>query len=239
MTTRCQSFARLRNEATRLHWSSATFVLLLVNLTGWLLTAGCFNTGNESNNIVPRMASPNAVPTSPVEPGRNRLEDETAVLDELDKFGAKFSVVSLRSKRLQEDDRELRIWVGFGPDKTRGLIVASNSAKYLLPIGDIGRETDMAAQSLVPASAWDSFWSGIIASGLLNLPKEPESEKIDPREDSDVIVVEMKDGSNYKYIVYGAPCHSQWRNAKTLVAAIAKISRGLQVDFYQCPHAPT
>lgn len=163
-----------------------------------------------------------------------RREGEEAGLDEIDRFASRYSVGSLREKRLPANAYELRIWIGISPNTTRGLILTENTARYLPPIGDIGQEKFEPARALVPASGWEAFWNDVGNSGLLYFPEEPEAEQVEPWNDSDVVIVEIRKGNNYRNVLYGFPCHSKGVQAKLLIDAITTISQHLGIEFYKC-----
>ncbi len=165
----------------------------------------------------------------------DRREDEKAGLDVMDKFAAKFSVRSLRKKEIPAGVMEVRIWIGISPDTTRGLILMPREVKYLAPIGDVARQKLQPPRQLVPKSGWDEFWNVVRSSGLLEIPEEPQAERIEPRLDSDGITVEIKEGDVYRYIFYHAPCISQTEHATKLVTAVGAIGQNMGLDFYSCP----
>jgi len=165
---------------------------------------------------------------------KERIEDEVAALDEMDRFGAKHGIGSLREKRLPATVYELRIWIGVSPNTTRGLIIGEDTARYLPPIGDIGQEKYGPSRELRPASEWETFWNEVQRSGLLYFPTEPSAAKIEPWNDSDVVIVETRKGINYRSIMYGFPCKSTGAQAKLLLEAINNISGQLDIDFYRC-----
>lgn len=165
---------------------------------------------------------------------KDRREGEEAGLDEMDRFAARYSVGSLREKRLPANTYELRIWIGVSPDTTRGLILTENSALYLPPIGDIGQGRFEPARALAPETGWEAFWNDVGNSGLIYFPEEPEAEEVEPWNDSNVVIVEVRKGNNYRSVMYGFPCHSKRRQAKLLINAIIRVSQRLGIEFYSC-----
>jgi len=169
---------------------------------------------------------------------RVRKEDEKAELDSMDQFAAKFSIASLRKQASSSGAREIRIWIGTSPDRTRGLILTDNAARYLAPIGETDRGGVHDSKSLSPPETWEKFWSESEVLQLLDLAEELPAERVDPRLDSDVVIVEFKQGAGYRYILYGAPCHSKGAQAKNLVRVMKKIDELLGIGFYNCPSDP-
>jgi apolipoprotein N-acyltransferase len=163
-----------------------------------------------------------------------RLAEEKAILDVLDHFAANYSIDSLRNKKVLANTREVRIWVGFGPDITRGLVLRNDHAEFLPPLGEGNNSRSRKSQIVKPSSGAGSFWSEIEEAGLLEFPKEPKSEWVEPRNDSNVVVVEVRNGEDYQYVVYGAPCNSKGLNATKLTSAIANIGEVLGTEFFKC-----
>lgn len=171
---------------------------------------------------------------------QSNLENKNEInllLNELDNFAARSSIESLRKKILDKKDFEIRIWVGFSPNITRGLILEHNSIQrvsYLPPTGTDSFEKSSSIQILFPRSGWDEFWSEINTSGILSLPNDSDIEGVEPFPDSDVVLIEVKEGDKYRAFSYGAPCLSKASEAKQLVNSLLTISQNLNIKFYHC-----
>jgi hypothetical protein len=215
-----------------MRWFS-TFSVKLIVLTSVLSACGDRPQSATSPAAFP---APNKITASPRPDEIEQIrKEEVKIVDVLDHFAARSAVRSLRKKSLPHDVREVRIWLGFGPDVTRGLILGDSSASYLPPVGDVGREKRRPPQSLRPADGWGKFWSEMEESGLLELSEEPIAERVEPSNDSIVMVVEMKKGDDYRYLFYPSPCRSNWPSAKDLLRSVATIERSFGVEFYNCP----
>lgn len=209
-----------------------TTALLLGSLE---LLIFCGATGSSSSNdkssIVSRGNENNVSQPRPT-------DDEALVLDEIDRFAAHYSISGLRKKTLSSDQTEIRIWVGFSPNITRGLIIGRNlkltEASYLPPIGENRKSKTGAAISKHPATGWDRLWADMNASAFMNLPDDPRVGKVEPYEDSDGVVVEVKTGEEYRWFEYASPCDSNTSEAKTLLSSLEMIGDRLGISFYQC-----
>jgi Apolipoprotein N-acyltransferase len=126
----------------------------------------------------------------PYETKEDRKEDEEFSLDEFDKVAARFSIDSLRKSKILADSFEARIWVGNFPETERGLILSENSAKFVPPTEQSENKEKLQVQSLTPIAGWESVQEDI--TSLLNMPDEPPTERIEPANDSDAVIVEIK-----------------------------------------------
>lgn len=176
--------------------------------------------------------SPTLEPRIVEELESNRRKEEILGLDDLDRFGARFSIQSLRKTKLEDNDRELRVWVGFAPHVTRGLIISNDRATLLHPLGE--PEQVRKPQPVSPRSGWDRAWSLIEETGILKLREEKAMEAVEPFHDSTAVIVEMRTGNDYRYILYHAPCRSPRPESKQLVDAIATIGHEFSISFYDC-----
>lgn len=165
---------------------------------------------------------------------QQRPSELRLLLDEIDTFSEKFRIGTLRKHAVVENDKEIRIWIGFSPSMTRGLLLSDNSASLLPPIGESEGGKDHRIQNLVPRDSWTALWKDAAIADLLSLPDEPTAEWIEPRDDSDAVIVEIKTGDNYRTMMYSSPCNSRAANARKLTAAISAIGAKLGTDFYKC-----
>ncbi len=168
-------------------------------------------------------------------PSASDAIDNGLVLDAIDQFAALHLVKSLRTKRVSSDSIELRIWVGFSPDVTRGLLlnkrVDSCKSIYLPPeLSDANKPRDVGERA-----GCAGLWSLIENSGFMNLPDDSIVGSVEAKNDSDVVIVEVKEGDRYHYFKYSSPCDSELTEAKLLVDTLAKIGSELSLEFYPCP----
>lgn len=166
---------------------------------------------------------------------QQRPSETRLLLDEFDRFGKKYGVENLRKSVVDENNKEVRIWIGVSPSLTRGLLLSKNSATLLPPVGESESQKSYVVQRVTPRDGWIDLWNDSATAELLSLPDEPTAEWIEPYEDSDAVVVEIKTGDNYRTIMYGSPCSSRGENARKLTASISAIGAKLGTDFYKCP----
>jgi len=163
-------------------------------------------------------------------------EDEEVLLDEVDRFAETAGVKSLRKKTLATDSREDRIWVGFGPGITRGLIFEKAAGRskgiYLPPTGEESSKTRL--QDLAPKDGWSKFWFELDSSGMLALPDDSAVGRLEPQPDSNVVLVEVRRGEEYRWFLYSAPCYSRAPEAQTLVTTLIGVGQTIGLDFYRC-----
>lgn len=211
--------------------------LLLMTALAALAVTTCSNeTHNRDEVFSYPTPDPSATPDLSIatEIEKDRLRDEGLILNEFDAFAAKSSIVGLRKKKLAKDAMEIRIWIGISPDDTRGIVMSQSDVKYLPPIGDVGREKLQSPIMLSPIEGQQKFWIRVEDSGILSIPPESIADKTDPQQDGNIVVVEVKRGSGYKYIVYGSLCRSRSRSAHQLIAAISSITQDLNFNFFNC-----
>lgn len=165
---------------------------------------------------------------------KKRGEESKLILDEFDKFAERYAARGLRTKNLSRDETEVRVWVGFAPNMTRGLILSQQSAVLLGPLGESASIGFRKPQSLEFPTGTGELWNDPSVQQLLRLPDEPSTERIEPALDSDVVVVEIKQGNEYRTIQYGFPCNSRGSSARKLTDSITRIGEKLGVDFYRC-----
>jgi hypothetical protein len=210
-------------------FSTAMAVLLLIS-------AACI-VSKEVRTESPRTnsASVNASPSmSNVrnESGSTEFED---MLDELDNLTSLCGSESLRKGKA--GNVSLRIWVGFGPTLTRGLLLQKNERptdQCFISTEDSAKRSGERSHRVSPTISIGEFWERVSNSPLLDLPDDSEVGSVEPQNDSDVVIVEVRRNNNYRSFKYSMPCKSPTKEAKTLISEIQAISGMLNVDFYKC-----
>ena len=127
---------------------------------------------------------------------------------------------ALKSAKLARNDREVRVWYGFGLILLEGFVIKRNnnqwSAFHLKADGHNPRYITKVAriQLQVPKSGWEKCWQRLADAGILTLPSGIEEP--DP-DDEGFYVETMTDGS-YRNYEYFSPEYSKAPNAKLMLA---------------------
>ena len=112
-------------------------ILLFAGFIGGACSSLIPLSGNTDPTPIPARTNGNPSP-SPIPASEDPL-----VIAELERFASMASIRNLKDKNLGERDAELRVWVGFGPAITRGLILTNDdglySGVYIHPAGENAR----------------------------------------------------------------------------------------------------
>jgi hypothetical protein len=167
-------------------------------------------------------------------------DDELVMLSEVDQFASKYSLVGLRQSQIERDCMELRIWVGFGPTITRGVVIARcpelSTVRYFPPLGEsLPKSTSLRPVELNHKSNPNEFWKDFTKTGILELPDDSLTQgEVEPFADSTTVIVEVKKIDGYRSYSYASPCFSDNREARLLVAALTQINQEFGISFYKC-----
>jgi hypothetical protein len=183
---------------------------------------------------LPTLADSRNTTISPSPPGTVTVADWDAVQAEIDKFAAANGVQSLRQS-LSVTDTELRFWIGFGPDKTRGLILRDQNgsihALLLQPLSTSSRASDHVVGPDGERQMGELIGS-LEATGFF---KERRGDmSMEPREDSEVLILETASGGNYVISRYASPCLSTGPEAKRIVGILNEFQKTFDVSLRVC-----
>jgi hypothetical protein len=172
---------------------------------------------------------------------RNRIpkEDESAFYDELDKRAKLSSEASLRRTTQDKVDLEIRVWIGFGLDPVKGMILRKRGAYwkavFMPPLEDSGKKREKTIVALAePVSGWDVFWTRLETQDILSLPDDSVVGAVEPFPDSEGVFVEVLNKDGYRNYSYNAPCESKVDEGRKLVNILEILSSDLNINMRGC-----
>lgn len=206
-------------------------IILLASLIG----GACRDLNSLQGNVDPTpvpldRANVHRGPGHPI-PGN----EDPLIIAEIDRFASKASVASLKDKNLQAQDSEVRIW-NLGSRVTTGLILTNQGNKYGgVYISPSPEDPEIVKSRKVDAQGgWETVWNGLQESGFFSLPDDSVVGRLEAFPDSDMVLVEFKQGSSYRVFSYSAPCYSTIKEAKVLISSLESINASLGFVFYRC-----
>lgn len=119
------------------------------------------------------------------------------------------NLIPLTEKKINSNDLEFRVWVGFGKKPLEGFVISRTAGKwqgtYLVSINDtIKRPYNKRLSS--PKSGWKNFWKQIADAELLTLPDFSEIKGYrGGLVDGTSYVVEIKTNGVYQTYAYLNP----------------------------------
>ncbi len=118
------------------------------------------------------------------------------------------------------DDLELRVWIGFGPAALKGFVInrrgSTWSATYLRSINRFVARNDYQKILAAPKSGWEGLWKRLDNNGVVTLPGAPESGV----QDGESFVVEIKTGSSYRTYMYNNPVAKKSPEGRNIIEIV-------------------
>jgi hypothetical protein len=141
----------------------------------------------------------------------------------------------LRERRLPLNDREIRIWEGFGLTSLIGYRFVQTGGRWMASYlyCDSSHKKDVWRTVLlgVPKSGWGAFWSRLEREGIWTLP----DESVLPNDgisvfDGTSYVVECQRDDLYRTYLYSNPdCHPKWPQAARMLSMMQLIRREFDI----------
>ena len=196
-----------------------------------------FVSSNPSNPIV---EEPKASPIKTSTPFSNsnekiefpvRKRTELLFAEPINERVKEAKLVPLKVKRLDDNDLEFRVWVGFGKKPLEGFVISRIAEKwqgtYLESINDTIKPPYNKRLS-PPKSGWEEFLNQVTDAGLLTLP---DFSKLKGYEadgaDGTSYVVEVKTNGIYQTYAYIQPDYQKHQEAKQML----RIADTLYTEF--------
>ena len=126
----------------------------------------------------------------------------------------------LKSKKLNRDDLEFQVWVGFGKKPLEGFVIKRVAAQWegtFLESINLTTKPPYRKQLSPPKSGWEQFWSQLLDAGLLSLPDSSQLKDEVEVFDGTSYVVEVKKDGVYRTYAYMNPDYQKWAEAKQML----------------------
>ena len=113
-------------------------------------------------------------------------------------------ILPLRSKPMSPKTKEVRIWIGFGHQSLKAIILENNNgdwaAKFLPPVDKASELLDKSYITVMPKSGWATFWTKLDNLNIINADGDQ-----DVIGDAKGLVVEIRTGDSYRNYMYNFP----------------------------------
>jgi hypothetical protein len=141
----------------------------------------------------------------------------------------------LREIRLQDDDLEVRLWIGFGVKVLNGFVLKRTNDKwsaYHLSVNydDPKHWRPTSVPLREPIIGWNKSWLSLVENNILTLPDATSINCEKPMLDGISYVVEIRKGENYRTYSYGNPELNKCAEARSMVAIADIIQRDYGVS---------
>ena len=134
----------------------------------------------------------------------------------------------LKSKDLNGNNLEFRVWVGFGMKPLEGFVIKRADGRWegmFLESMNATTKPPYVRELSSPKSGWNQLWSLPVDSSLLSLPDSSQLKDEIGIRDGTSYVVEVKKDGIYRTYAYLNPDYQRWQEAKQ-VLRIADILYG-------------
>ena len=174
---------------------------------------------------------------------KERVQDDLRqelreMADDFDIEARKVALSTLRTSKLfNDDDFEIRIWVGFDLEPIRALIIEKRKAKwhaFYLKVKDKESGQRKRIVSVKPHGGWEKLWKSFQEYEIETLRSEFEIENVDPYEDSGYVFVEVLNRAGYRYYGYLPPCNPTNSETKKLANILKVIRNEFGIKLTNC-----
>ena len=141
----------------------------------------------------------------------------------------------LRSTKLENDDLEIRVWIGFGVTALEGYVIKRTRERWsALKIPGVQPQDPRSRVnvSITPKSGWEQLWKGLQSEGILTLPDSSQLPDVEYFTDGVSYVVEVNMNNSYRTYMYGSPETQTQPEAKRM----ARIAQILNDEFAKDIH---
>jgi hypothetical protein len=125
---------------------------------------------------------------------------------EIDRAAEFAGAPHLRNTRLPANQKEIRIWRGFGTSPLEGLILDFDGSRWSA-ISILARNDQYPRSGAIrlpdPQAGWDSFCAEIDEHRLISLPDSTEIDCTSDQLDGVGYVVEIRSAASYRTYMYG------------------------------------
>lgn len=166
------------------------------------------------------------------------VQEKEGLLNALDREISQAGLRSLRKSKLESEDLEVRVWIGFGYPPLRGLILKKSNEKWVAEYLPPHRESETKTNSLrkleAPIGGWTELWKKLETQDIFSNKDDSEVGAVEPFEDSRMVIIESLIGKNYKTYSYNAPCYSKAEEAKKVINILKILEASFEVDLHKC-----
>jgi hypothetical protein len=210
--------ANLENTMKKIIWI-ISFTLLVLNC-------------NLKNNL-------NAFEASDSARNNNHKFWEKLVFEEVKQRLDKTKIIPLKSKELDSDSIEIRVWVGFDRSPLRGLILKRTGQEsegvYIPPIREVSSSANAPYLLHHPKSGWDDLWEKLEELEIKTLPDWTEIGMEPDYTDTRIAVIEIKTSDSYKtYMSFGfnTPKELERKQVRHVYEILDVMSNEFGVELY-------
>lgn len=165
----------------------------------------------------PEVVVPDAAGTKPV--FHESIDERTSAA----------GIERLRTRKVGENDIEVRIWAGFGKAGYEGVMLDRVDGKW--SAFHLLRDNGNKAVTLPePTRGWDALWQSLTQHRILSLPNAADINCRANYFDGHSYVVEVKKGPNYRTYMYDNPAE-KFKNRCKEADEILAIARTVSESF--------
>jgi hypothetical protein len=183
----------------------------------------------EQENLSARAAQKAQAQLKPVAGDRS----EPLFAETIDERAKAANLLPLKSKKLNGDDLEFRVWVGFGKKPLEGFVIERADGQWkgtFLESMNATTRPPYRRQLSSPESGWEELWSQVVDSGFLSLPDSSQLKGEVGVLDGTSYVVEVKKDGLYRTYAYLNPDHQTWKEAKQMLKIAGILYTGFGVE---------
>ena len=139
----------------------------------------------------------------------------------------------LKSEKLNGDDLEFRVWVGFGKKPLEGFVIRRADGQWkgtFLESMNATTKAPYRRELSSPESGWEQLWSQLVASGLFTLPGSSQLKDEVGVLDGTSYVVEVKKDGVYRTYAYLNPDYQRWPEAKQMLRIASILYTGFGIE---------
>ena len=188
-----------------------------------LLMASCAAPVIPESGVSQKQENSSALISQKVEPKLKPIagdRSEPLFAETIDERTKEANLSSLRSKKLNGDDLEFRMWVGFGKKPLDGFVVTRVGGRWegtFLESINLTTKPPYRKQLSSPKSGWEHFWSQLLDAGLLSLPDSLQlKDAVEVFDGTSYVIEVTKDGA-YRTYAYMNPDYQKWAEAKQML----------------------
>lgn len=155
---------------------------------------------------------------------------EPLFADTINERAKEANLSPFKSEKLNCDDLEFRVWVGFGKKPLEGFVIKRIGSQWegtFLESINPTTKPPYRKRLSSPKSGWEQFWIQLVDEGLLTLPDSSHLKNEVLVNDGTSYVVEVKKDGAYRTYAYMNPDYQKWQEAKQML----RMANILYTDF--------
>jgi hypothetical protein len=189
------------------------YLILLLNL--WLFSCNSVSLDETSGEIIAAANHNTPTVTETKQISENVVSDipknfwEKLFFEEIDERSKEAKIKSLRKTKVNSEDIEVRIWMGFGLSRLEGFILKRTennwSAMHIATDYVSNKFINRNKELSEPQIGWNPAWEKLLSAQILTLPDAQSINCMAGATDGFSFVVEAKKGDNYRTYMYENP----------------------------------